>query len=108
MAKSGQRPGYRGPHPVGPRRSVHPAIRAAAAAAQVVVVSRRRKDAALRDVPVPVPAGRRKRGRPRTYGRKAVSLAKRAGQTRGWQTSTFALYGKAPVRRYTTFLATYK
>src|SRR5207245_2618979 len=51
----------------------------AAAAAQVIVVSRLRKDAALRDVPVPVPAGQRKPGRPRTYGKKAISLAKRAG-----------------------------
>jgi hypothetical protein len=47
----------------------------AAAAAQVIVVSRLRKDAALFDVPVP--PKRRGRGRPRIYGKKAISLAKR-------------------------------
>jgi hypothetical protein len=54
----------------------------AAAAAKVIVVSRLRKDAALFDVPVP--PRKRRRGRPRTYGKKAISLAKRAGQRRGW------------------------
>jgi hypothetical protein len=34
-------------------------------------------------------------------------LAKRAGQTRGWQTDTFTLYGKATQKKYKTFLATY-
>jgi hypothetical protein len=78
----------------------------AAAAAQVIVVSRLRKDAALFDVPVP--PKRRGRGRPRTYGKKAISLAKRAGQPRGWQFGTFALYGAEVSKRYKTFLATYK
>jgi hypothetical protein len=80
----------------------------AAAAAQVIVVSRLRKDAALFDVPVPVPAGQRGRGRPRTYGKNAISLAKRAGHRRGWQTGTFVLYGVEVTKRYKTFLATYR
>ena len=78
----------------------------AAAAARVIVVSRLRKDAALFDVPVP--PKRRGRGRPRTYGKNSISLAKRAGHQRGWQMETFALYGEEKVRRYKTFLATYK
>jgi DDE superfamily endonuclease len=78
----------------------------AAAAAQVVVVSRLRKDAALFDVPLP--PKRRGRGRPRKYGKKSISLAKRAGQGRAWQVETFVLYGEEKTRRYKTFLATYK
>jgi hypothetical protein len=80
----------------------------AAAAAQVIVVSRLRKDAALCDVPEPVPSGKRGRGRPRTYGKKAISLAKRAGQRRGWLVRTFVLYGVPVTKRYKTFLATYR
>lgn len=79
----------------------------AAKAAQTIVVSRLRKDAALFDVPAPVPPGKRGRGRPRIYGKKSISLAKRAGQRRGWQLDTFALYGIAQTKRYKTFLATY-
>jgi hypothetical protein len=78
----------------------------AAAAAQVIVVSRLRKDAALCEVPVP--PGKRGRGRPRTYGKKAISLAKRAGQRRGWLVRTFVLYGAPVTKRYKTFLATYR
>ena len=78
----------------------------AAAAAQVVVVSRLRKDAAL--FAVPVAPKQRGRGRPRKYGKKSISLAKRAGQRRGWQVETFVLYGEDKIRRYKTFLATYK
>ena len=78
----------------------------AAAAARVIVVSRLRKDAALFDVPVP--PKRAQRGRPRTYGKKRISLAKRAGQSRGWQVGTFRLYGREVSKRYKTFLATYK
>jgi hypothetical protein len=78
----------------------------AAAAAALVVVSRLRKDAALFDVPMP--PKQRGRGRPRKYGKNKISLAKRAGQRRGWQTETFVLYGKEVDIRYKTFLATYK
>jgi hypothetical protein len=80
----------------------------AAAAAQIIVVSRLRKDAALFDVPKPVAPGQRRRGRPRTYGKKAISLAKRAGHRQGWQSGTFVLYGVEVTKRYKTFLATYR
>jgi hypothetical protein len=80
----------------------------AAAAAHAIVVSRLRKDAALCEVPVAVPPGQRGRGRPRTYGKKRISLAKRAGQRRGWQSGTFTLYGAEVTKRYKNFLATYR
>jgi hypothetical protein len=79
-----------------------------ALAAGAIVVSRLRKDAALFDVPVAVPAGQRGPGRPRTYGPNKLSLAKRAGQRRGWQVVTLVLYGKEVTKRYKTFLATYR
>jgi hypothetical protein len=72
----------------------------------VVVVSRLRKDAALRSLPAPKPAGRR--GRQARYGAAAIDLAKRAGQKRGWQTGRFTLYGQETQKKYKTFLATYK
>jgi hypothetical protein len=72
----------------------------------VTVVSRLRKDAALRDVPGPRRAGQR--GRPRIYGEHRISLAKRAGQQRGWQRGTFALYGKPTPKRYKTFVAAWR
>lgn len=72
----------------------------------VTVVSRLRKDAALRNVPPPRRPGQR--GRPRTYGENAVSLARRAGQRRGWATGTFTLYGETQTKRYKTFLATWR
>jgi hypothetical protein len=72
----------------------------------ITVVSRLRKDAALRTVPGPPPPGRR--GRPRIYGKETISLAKRAGQRRGWSTGVFDLYGEKMVKRYKTFLATWR
>src|SRR5512135_3231161 len=72
----------------------------------VTVVSRLRKDAALWTVPVPRPSGRR--GRPRIYGEHRIALAKRAGQHRGWTTGVFDLYGQPTVKRYQTFLATWR
>jgi hypothetical protein len=64
-----------------------------------------RKDAALRDLPqVPKHRGR---GRPRKYGKNKISLAKRAGQRRGWQTVECTLYGRTMTKTYKTFLATY-
>jgi hypothetical protein len=80
----------------------------AAAKARVTVVSRLRKDAALWEVPKAVPPDQRKRGRPRKYGAKRISLAKRAGQKKGWQEEAFGLYGVQQVKRYKTFLATYR
>lgn len=80
-----------------------------AAAAGVVVISRLRKDAALCDLPPKLkPGQRRSRGQPRKYGRNKISLAKRAGQQRGWQTDEFELYGKTVAKTYKTFLATYR
>ena len=76
--------------------------------ANVVVVGRLRKDAALRDLPPKTKPGKRQgRGRPRKYGKNTISLAKRAGQKRGWQTVECTLYGETVTKTYKTFLATY-
>jgi hypothetical protein len=77
-----------------------------AAALGMTVVSRLRKDAALRSLPGPPPVGQR--GRPRTYGTDVIDLAKRAGQRRGWSTETITLYGVATIKKYKTFLATWR
>ena len=80
-----------------------------ATAAGVVVVGRLRKDAALRDLPPPLRRGqRRARGRPRKYGKNKISLAKRAGQRRGWQTAVCSVYGELVTKTFKTFLATYR
>jgi len=74
----------------------------------VVVVGRLRKDAHLRDLPPKLKKGqRRSRGRPRKYGKNRTSLAKRAGQKRGWQTIDCTVYGERATKTYKTFLATY-
>lgn len=74
----------------------------------VVVVGRLRKDSALRDLPPKLKLGqRRRRGRPRKYGKHRISLAKRAGHGRGWQTIECKVYGGAASKTYKTFLATY-
>jgi hypothetical protein len=57
-------------------------------------------------VPGPKPSGRR--GPAPTYGDRRVALAKRAGQRRGWTNGTFDLYGKPTVKRYKTFVATWR
>jgi hypothetical protein len=76
--------------------------------ARVTIVGRLRRDAALRDLPPKLRAGqRRRRGRPRKYGKNKISLAKRAGHRRGWQTIECTLYGKMVSKTYKTFLATY-
>lgn len=72
----------------------------------VTVVSRLRKDAALRTVPE-APKQKR-RGRPRKYGRERIVLARRAGQSRGWTTGTFELYGKRIHKKYKTFCVTWR
>jgi hypothetical protein len=72
----------------------------------VTVVSRLRKDSALWTVP-----GARaphRRGPTRIYGEQRIDLAKRAGQTRGWATGTFDLYGQPTEKRYKTFVATWR
>jgi hypothetical protein len=77
--------------------------------AGVVVVGRLRKDAALWGLPPKLKKGqRRPRGRPRKYGKNRISLAKRAGQRRGWQTIACVLYNEMVTKTYKTFLATYR
>jgi hypothetical protein len=72
-----------------------------------VVVSRLRKDAALWDLP---PTQRRpgQRGPMPTYGKKRISLAKRAGQTRGWEQVECVQYGETVTKTIKTFQATYR
>lgn len=72
----------------------------------VTVVSRLRKDAALWTEPGPRKPGQR--GRPRIYGRQRIDLAKRAGQRRGWSRDEFVLYGETVIKRYKTFVATWR
>lgn len=74
----------------------------------MTVVSRLRCDAALWSLPPVVPPDQRGPGRPRVYGTERISLAKRAGQRRGWTTEAFTLYGERLTKRYKTFLATWK
>jgi hypothetical protein len=87
------------------REFLKPAIKAG-----FVVVARLRKDAALCDLPPVTPPGQKRgRGRPPTYGKGRLSLAKRAGQTRGWAEVTVkATTGRSVVKRYKTFLATWR
>ena len=74
----------------------------------VTIVGRLRKDAALRDLSPKVKKGQRRgRGRPRKYGKNKISLARRAGQKRGWQTIDCMVYGEATTKTYKTFLASY-
>jgi hypothetical protein len=72
----------------------------------VTMVSRLRKDAALCSVPGPRRPGQK--GPTRVYGAERIDLAKRAGQRRGWLTDTFTLYGKPTVKKYKTFVATWR
>jgi DDE superfamily endonuclease len=71
----------------------------------VVVVSRLRKDARLLDVPAAKKPGRR--GPQPTYGKKRLSLAKRAGQKRGWQQVECVQYNKTVTKTVKTFVATW-
>jgi hypothetical protein len=72
------------------------------------VVSRLRKDAALWSLPKPTPAAERGPGRPPTYGKRRISLAKRAGQPRGWQEVQCVQYGATVTKTIKTFLATWR
>jgi hypothetical protein len=58
--------------------------------------------------PVVDPGQKKGRGRPPKYGKDRIDLARRAAQTRGWQTGLFSLYGRLVVKKYKTFLATYQ
>jgi len=85
-----------------------PFLRRVLQLSNVVVVGRLRKDARLRDVPPKLKQGQRRgRGRPRKYGKHKISLAKRAGHGRGWQSIECTVYGEARPKTYKTFLATY-
>jgi len=79
----------------------------AARAAGFTVVSRLRKDAALWSLPA---TARRpgQRGPLPTYGKERLDLAKRAGQTRGWQQVRCVQYGRWVRKTYKTFLATWR
>ncbi len=74
----------------------------------MTVVSRLRCDAALWSLPPAIPEDQRGPGRPPIYGTQRIRLAKRAGQKRGWTTEAFTLCGERVVKRYKTFLATWK
>jgi hypothetical protein len=75
-----------------------------------VVVTRLRRDAVLYDLPPVLPPGQRRgRGRPPIYGKNRISLAKRAGQRRGWSTvEARSTTGAVVTRRYKSFLATWR
>jgi DDE superfamily endonuclease len=74
-----------------------------------VVVARLRRDAQLYDLPAaPKPGQKRGPGRPPTYGKNRLSLAKRAGQRRGWQTiEAKTTTGRVVTKTVKTFLATW-
>ena len=71
-------------------------------AMDIVVFGRLRKDAALFDLPPADSHGNR------IYGKRKLSLAKRAGQRKGWKTITYVCRGVEVTRQYKTFLATSK
>lgn len=77
-----------------------------AAALGVVVVGRLPRNAALRDLPLEQPPG--KRGRKPVYGKNKVVLKLRAGQLRGWEEVTCRQYGKRVTKLAKTFLATWR
>jgi DDE superfamily endonuclease len=72
------------------------------------VVGRLPRNAALWSVPQAVPPERRGPGRPPTYGKGRLSLAKRAGQRRGWQRVGCVQYREAVTKTVKTFLATWR
>jgi DDE superfamily endonuclease len=74
-----------------------------------VAVARLRRDAQLFDLPpVLKPGQKRGPGRPPTYGKNRLSLAKRAGQQRGWQTvNVVTTTGQVVTKIVKTFLATW-
>lgn len=87
------------------RDFLRPAIKA-----KFTVVARLRKDAALFDLPVALrPGQKRGPGRPPIYGKNRLSLAKRAGQTRGWiEVKSVTTAGRSVSRSAKTFLATWR
>lgn len=72
----------------------------------VTIVSRLRKDAGLNTLPEPRKPGQI--GGTRRYGKKKISVAKRAAHPLGWQTVEVNVYGKLETKTYKTFLATWR
>jgi hypothetical protein len=70
------------------------------------VIGRLRKDAALRSLPRPKKPGQP--GPAPTYGQERLSLAKRAGQTRGWQQVECVPYDATVTKTVKTFVATWR
>ena len=79
-----------------------------AAAQGVILVGRLRCDAALRDLPIVPPVGQRPQGRPPTYGKKKLSLAKRAGHAGGWEEVRCFQYQEEVTKTVKSFLATWR
>jgi hypothetical protein len=77
-----------------------PAIRAGA-----TLITRLRKDAALCSPLMPVK--KRKRGRPRKYGKK-INLGNKAANNRGWFSVKATLYGREQTKHVKIFRATYR
>ena len=77
--------------------------------AGITVVARLRRDAKLFDLPpVLKPGQKRGPGRPPIYGKSRLSLAKRAGQQRGWQAvEVVTTTGHVVTKMVKTFLATW-
>jgi hypothetical protein len=71
-----------------------------------VLVGRLPTNARLWEVPSPCVESKRPRGRPRKYGKHRISLAKRAGHKRGWETVECHCYGQLVTKTIKTFLAT--
>ncbi len=69
------------------------------------IITRLRKDAALHDLLKPVK--KRKRGRPRKYG-KRIYLAEKAAEKRGWFWIKVTLYGRQQTKQVKLFKATYR
>ena len=69
------------------------------------IITRLRKDAALHGLLKPVK--RRKRGRPRKYG-KRIYLANKAAEKRGWFKVQVTLYGRKETKQVKMFKATYR
>lgn len=79
---------------------LRPAVRAGA-----TIITRLRKDAALCSLVEPVK--KRRRGRPRKYG-KRMSLCHKAAKNKGWCAVNVTLYGRKEAKWVKMFKATYR
>jgi hypothetical protein len=71
----------------------------------VTVITRLRKDAALHELLEPVK--KRKRGRPRKYG-KRIYLCEKAAEKQGWFRVQVTIYGRQETKQVKLFKATYR